>query len=60
MLKLLIYGFAAYLGYKLYKLFSGGGAAKEQVKGKNRHEPLDLSETEIEDAHFEDVPEDRE
>lgn len=58
MLKLIFYFIVGYLGYKLFRIFKPAAAAKEQVRGENRNKPLDLSHTEVEDAHFEDIPED--
>ncbi|MBN2417680.1 hypothetical protein JXO52_17735 [bacterium] len=59
MLKLIFYFVVGYLGYKLFRLFKPDMAPKEQVRGQNRNKPLDLSRSEVEDAHFEDIPEDK-
>lgn len=59
MIKLIFYFLFGYLGYKLFRLFKPAGAATERVRGENRNKPLDLSRSEVEDAHFEDIPEDK-
>jgi len=58
MFKLFIYFIVGYLGYKLYKIVTSVSSAKSKVSGQNKNVPLDLTDTEVEDAHFEDVKED--
>ena len=54
-LRLLFLGLVGYWGYKLFK---GSGSAKEtEVKGKQKSEPLDLHDADVQDATFEDVDE---
>ncbi len=54
----LLIGLVVYLGYRLFKGLNSQGASSEDVKGKQEHEPLDLRNSDVEDAHFEDIQDD--
>jgi len=60
MLRFLFLLLLFYFGYRFYKKYLSAPSPKEKVKGRNRKKPLDLRDSEVEDAHFEDVNDDRE
>ncbi len=53
--RLIFYGFLIYIGFKtlarIFKKISG----ETQVRGKPKHRTLDIDETKIEDADFEEL-----
>ena len=51
-------GLVVYLGYRLFKGLNSQGVSKEDVKGQQKHESLDLRDSDVEDAHFEDIKND--
>jgi|GEM_PF-1383433 uncharacterized membrane protein len=55
--RLLLFGFLIYFGYKLIKEAIQGyrEEPKIQVKGKPKKKPLDLDDSQIEDADYEEV-----
>ena len=54
--RFLVWVILGYLVYKVFKdLFTTQDKGETNVKGKNRNSPLDLSDTEVDDAHFEDI-----
>ena len=54
-LRLLFFGLIGYWGYKLFK--GSGNTKKTEVKGKQKSEPLDLDDADVQDATFEDMDE---
>jgi len=48
-----------YLGYRFFKGFIKKGSDKQEVRGEQKSKPLDLCNSDVEDAHFKDM-EDRE
>ncbi len=54
----ILVGLIVYLGYRLFKGVNNQGASREDVKGKQKHEPLDLRNSDVEDAQFEDIKDD--
>ena len=58
MLRWLLIGLAVYLGYRLFRGLNSESGSKENVKGKQKHGPLDLHDSDVEDAHFEDIKDD--
>jgi len=60
MLRFLFWVGMVYLAYRVIKALVFSGPPKtgqNQVKGKNRHRALDLSNTQVEDAKFEEIDE---
>ena len=53
--RLIITSLLIYLGYRLFKGFRTSGPDKNTVRGKPRNEPLDLQNSDVEDAQFEDI-----
>ena len=58
MFRMILLALAGYFGYKLFK---GNKPASQEnpVKGQNDHSPLDLTEQDVDDADFEDLPGDK-
>jgi len=57
MLNIILFGIVIYLGYKLYKGFVKKEDKSTPVRGKQKNRPLDLKDSDVEDAHFEDIDE---
>lgn len=58
MLRWFLFALVVYLGYRLFKGLNSQGVSKEDVKGKQKNKPLDLHNSDVEDAHFEDIKDD--
>ena len=54
-MRLLMIALVSYLGYRFFKGFWSGGPSKQEVKGKQKNRPLDLHDSDVEDAHFRDI-----
>lgn len=54
--RLVLLGLAGYWGYKYIKGM-GGSSKSSDVKGKQKTEPLDLHDADVQDATFKDVDE---
>ncbi len=48
-----------YLGYRFLKMFWKKTPPKEEIGGKQKGEPLDFKDEDVEDAHFEDIKDDK-
>ena len=60
MLQLILWILVFYLGFKMIKsLASSSAKKKDEVMGKKKTGPLDLSKTEVQDAKFEDIDENK-
>ncbi len=58
MLRLLLTGLIVYFGYHFIKGFFASPPQKESnVKGRQKNQPLDLRDADVEDAHFEELDE---
>jgi len=58
MLRLLLWIMVFYVGYKMLKGMASSPSKKnEEVMGKKKSKPLDLSKTDVQDARFEDIDE---
>ena len=58
MFRLLLTGLAVYFGYHLVKgFFSGPSKKASNVRGKQKSQPLDLRDADVQDAEFEDIDE---
>jgi hypothetical protein len=55
LLRLLIWSFIFYLIYKLFRDLISKGHRENEIKGKAKSKPLDLSDMDVEDAQFEDI-----
>ena len=56
-LRLLILGL---IGYSVYRLFKGGSSEdtkKNEVRGNVKNKPLDLNESDVADAQYEEIDE---
>ena len=58
MLRWLLIGLVIYLGYRLFKGLNNQNVSEEDVKGKQKNAPLDLKDSDVEDAQFEDLKDD--
>ncbi|MBN2030750.1 hypothetical protein JW824_10955 [bacterium] len=58
LLRWILIGLVVYLGYRLFKGLNSRSMSREDVKGKQKHEPLDLRNSDVEDADFEDIQDD--
>jgi len=47
----------AFIGYHFFKGFGVVKKVNKEVRGKQKNKPLDLRDSEVEDAHFEDIKE---
>jgi hypothetical protein len=58
MIRLFLWILVFYLGYRMLKGMASGPSRKnEEVLGKKKSKPLDLSRTDVQDARFEDIDE---
>lgn len=57
MFRILLTGLVVYLGYHVFKGVFKKYNPSEQVKGKQKSNPLDLKKLDVEDADFEDIDE---
>ena len=55
MIRLLIYVLIIYFVYRFIKGIWVKSPRRNEVKGQQKSKPLDLSNEDVEDAHFEDV-----
>lgn len=53
--RLIIVSIFIYMGYKLYKGLRSTGSEKSTVQGKPKSDPLDLNNSDVEDAQFEEI-----
>ena len=44
-----------YVVYKFFKSLSKKESPNEEVRGRNRNQPLDLRDSDVDDARFEDI-----
>ncbi len=58
-IRLIFWGIIIYLGYKLFKDIISPTKKDTKVKGKPKTKPLDIDESEIEDAEFKEIKEDK-
>jgi hypothetical protein len=49
-------GAAVYVGYHILKGYLGKEPSKTFVQGKPKTKSLDFDQLDVEDAHFEDIP----
>ena len=59
LMRLLFYSFIIYLCYQFFKRFFGKKESRTEVGGQRKSKPLDLKNTDVEDAHFEEIDEDK-
>ncbi len=57
MFRILLTGLVVYLGYHVFKGVFKKDKPSDQVKGKQKSNPLDLKKLDVEDADFEDIDE---
>ena len=57
MFRVLLFGIVIYLGYRLFKGLLPKVDRSVKVGGKQKNSPLDLKDSDVEDAHFEDIDE---
>ena len=55
--RLIFYGFLIYIGFKILAQIFNKITGEIQVKGKPKHRKLDIDQTKIEDADFEELDE---
>ncbi len=55
MFRLLFAGFLFYAGYRFFKGLWIKESHKEEVKGKQKNQPLDLRDEDVGDAQFEEI-----
>ena len=55
MLRLLLTALIVYLGYRFIKSIWPSSSPKEEVKGRNKNQPLDLRDSDVDEARFEDM-----
>ena len=55
MFRLLLVAFIVYFGYRFYKSLGKKEPPKEEVRGRNKSQPLDLRDSDVDDARFEDI-----
>jgi len=48
-----------YLGYRFFKSLLKKETPKEEVRGRNRSQPLDLQDSDVDDAHYEDIKDEK-
>ena len=53
--RLIIVSIFIYMGYKLYKGLRSSETDKSTVRGSPRRGPLDLNNSDVEDAQFEEI-----
>ena len=53
--RLIITSFLVYLGYRLFKGLRTSEPDKSSVRGKPKKEPLDLQNSDVEDAQFKEI-----
>ncbi len=58
-IELLFWGIVLYFGYKLFKNITNPSDKDTKVKGKPKSKPLDIDESEIEDAEFKEIKGDK-
>jgi hypothetical protein len=56
--KIIITVFIIYFGYYIFKGFFSKEPPKTEVKGRNKNQPMDLRQEDVEDAKFEEIKED--
>ena len=44
-----------YVVYRFFKSLTKKESPKEEVRGRNRNQPLDLRDSDVDDARFEDI-----
>jgi len=54
-IRLIFTGLIFYLGYRFVKSLMKKGPHQEEIKGKNKNQPLDLKKSDVTDARFEDI-----
>lgn len=59
LIKLIFYSIIIYLCYQFFKGLFGKKESKTEVGGKRKSKPLDLKDTDVEDAHFEEIEDDK-
>lgn len=56
--RMIFYGILAYAGYKMVKgMVAFKSSDQNEVQGKRKDKPLDLKQTDIQDARFKDIDE---
>lgn len=55
MVRFLLTILVLYLGYRFFKSFWKKESSKEEVKGRNKNQPLDLRNNDVDDARYEDI-----
>jgi len=53
--RLILFSIFIYLGYKLFQGIRSTGPDKSTVSGKPKNNPLDLDNSDVEDAQFEEI-----
>ena len=59
MFRFLLTILALYLGYRFFKSFWKKESSKEEVKGRNKNQPLDLRDNDVDEARYEDIEDDK-
>jgi len=59
LIRLLFWGIILYFGYKVFKNITNPSGKGAKVKGKPKSKPLDIDESEIEDAEFKEIKDDK-
>jgi hypothetical protein len=59
MIRFVLFLFLFYFGYRFVKNLFGPTSSREEIHGQNRNQPLDLRDSDVEDARFEDVNDDK-
>lgn len=54
-LRLMLTALVIYLGYRFLRAIWQKGPAKNKVSGKQKNEPLDLHDADVDDARYEDI-----
>ena len=57
MFRFIFVALVAYLGYRFIKNIIPKDSSKQNVKGKQKSQPLDLRKSDVEDAKFKDIDE---
>jgi len=53
--RFLFIALVVYLGYRFLRGLWEKDSGKSEVRGKQKNQPLDLGDADVEDAHFEDI-----